>query len=272
MVQTIMIDPGHGGNDPGAYRGSYVEKRLVLDLSLRLRKYLQDHFVCQVLMTRMEDSTLSLTQRTDYANRNRADFLISVHFNAFTSTARGYEDFVHTNITDSSSTEKIRSAIHQEVVKQVLTKYRIPDRGRKKANFHMLRESNMPAVLVETLFVSNADDQKLITNSAWFNDMVVAYGEGIGKGLGLPRKVVAVPKPTPTKPTGSLFRVQCGAFKDRRNAEALVTRLKSAGFSPFIYTSNGYYRVQVGAYSSKVNSDNIASRLRSAGFPVFIYR
>ncbi len=270
----IFIDPGHGGVDGGAGRAPYLEKELVLTLSTRLRNYLQNNFEnVSIAMSRSADATLSLSDRTTAANRWGADFLISIHFNAFNGVARGYEDFVYSTIAAGSRTENIRIAIHNEVVSRVLNKYGIPNRGRKKANFHMVRESNMPAVLVETLFVDNAADQRLIANANFINDIVAAYGEGIARGMNLRRKAAPVSAPAPTAPTtGTLYRVQCGAFSNRRNAEALEARLKRSGYPAFITSSNGLFRVQCGAFSSRENAERLESNLRKDGFPVYIYR
>lgn len=270
-MPKIYIDAGHGGIDGGAGRAPYLEKERNLQLANRLNQYLTTNFDCTVVMSRTTDRALSLDQRTDHANSVDADFLISIHFNSSVlPTARGYEDFTYINVTDGSTTERIRTAIHNEVVSRVLGKYSIPNRGRKRANFHMVRESNMPAVLVETLFVSNPNDQSLILNNNYMNDIVVAYGEGIAKGMGLRRIQRTTTAPAPT--TGKLYRVQCGAFSVRANAEALETRLKRAGYPAFITTSNRLYRVQCGAFGSLANAKALESRLRSAGFPVFIYQ
>lgn len=271
MTKTVFIDCGHGGTDGGAGTRPYLEKELVLTVGNRLNQYLTTNFDVKVVMSRTTDKTLSLDQRTDHANSIDADFLISVHFNASVlPVARGYEDFCYINVTDGSTSEKIRTAIHNEVINRVLKKYSIPNRGRKKANFHMVRESNMPAVLVETLFVSNESDQSLIRNNTYMNDVVIAYGEGIAKGMGLPRKQRTTTAPAPT--TGKLYRVQCGAYSVRANADALLTRLKRAGYSAFIVRSGSLYRVQCGAFGTLANAQALERRLRSDGFPVIVYQ
>lgn len=267
----IYLDAGHGGTDGGAGAGTYLEKDRTLQIASRLNQYLTTNFDVHVVMSRTTDKSLSLSQRTNHANSERADFLLSIHYNAFNGSARGYEDFTWNGIDSTNETENIRNAIHNEVVARVLNKYAIPNRGRKKANFHMIRESNMPACLVETLFVDNAADQRLIVNNDYITDIVTAYGEGLGKGLGLRRKLIPVSAPTaPT--TGKLYRVQCGAFGVRRNAEALETRLKNKGYPAFITSSNGLYRVQCGAFGNIENARNLERRLRADGFPVFIYQ
>lgn len=240
MTKKIVIDPGHGGSDPGAVGkskyGTFTEKNLTLQVAKMTQEHLIKNFEdVSVQLTRSGDSTLSLSQRTNFANNLKADFLMSIHFNASGSNASGYEDFIYSGTSDSSTTAKIRNAIHEEVKSRVITKYGIKNRGKKKANFHMVRESNMSAILVETLFVDGDQDQKIMKEKPQvLNDFGIAYAEGIAKALGLKRK--STPKPsTPSKPeSGKLFRVQVGAFSKRSGAEELLKQLKAKGFTGFI--------------------------------------
>lgn len=268
-MAKIYLDPGHGGADGGAGSGSYLEKTLVLNLGLRLKAYLLGNFNCTVYMSRDSDKTLSLSARTSEANRLGADFFLSIHYNSFTSSARGYEDFTYIGNSSTSTADRIRNTIHNEVVNRVLNKYNIPNRGKKKANFHVLRESNMPSILVETLFVSNSTDQRLIREGNAVNDFVKAYGEGIGKALNLKRKATPVSAP-PT--TGTLYKIQLGAFKDRDGARDLVTRLQRSGFSAYFYLTNGLYKVQGGAFKDIDGAREHLRNLQRKGFSGFLYR
>lgn len=238
MTVKIWIDAGHGGQDGGAISGKYVEKSLNLNMALLLRDYLNTHYVAEIGLTRANDPTISLSQRTAMANQWGADFFISLHHNAASFTARGYEDFIYLNTGDSTLTGRVRGSIHTEVRNRVLSKYGLPNRGPKKADFHVLRETNMAAVLIETCFVTNPSDQQLLDNPQFHRDMVAAIGDGIAIGFGLPRKAAPAPAPAPTPaPSGTLYRVSAGAFRDRGNAEDLVRRLKAAGFSAYITTT-----------------------------------
>jgi len=270
---TVLLDPGHGGTDGGAGTAPYLEKTRNLEVALKVRDYLLSTFVVNIIMTRTTDATVSLSARTNLANQQHVDYFLSLHHNSGTPSARGYEDFTYINISDTSTSDRIRNAIHTEVVNRVLGKYGLPNRGKKKANFHVVRESNMPSALLEIGFVSNTSDQRLIANPAFYNDMAVAIGEGVAKGLGLVRKksTAATPSPTPS-PSKTFYRVQVGAYKERTNATAMQTRLKSAGFPTVLSSSNGIYRVQIGAYGDKDNATAMERRLRSAGFPVFVYQ
>jgi len=272
---TVLLDPGHGGTDGGAGSAPYLEKTRNLEVASKVRDYLLANFTVNVIMSRTTDKTVSLDARTNLANQERVDYFLSIHHNSGTPSARGYEDFTYINISDTSTSDRIRNAIHTEVVNRVLGKYGLPNRGKKKANFHVVRESNMPSALLEIGFVTNASDQQLIANPAFYNDVAVAIGEGVAKGLNLTRKKSPTTTPTlapsPSTPSKTMYRVQVGAYKERTNATAMQTRLKSAGFPTVLSTSNGIYRVQIGAYGDKDNATAMEKRVRSAGFPVFVY-
>lgn len=154
-MTKVYIDAGHGGTDPGAVGNGLKEKDLTLKISLYTRDYLLNNYKgVQVRLSRTTDKTLSLTQRTNDANSWKANSLVSVHINAAGSSATGYEDFIY-NGTVSQNTRNLQNAIHEEM-KKVFSGF--TNRGKKRANFHMLRQSNAPAVLPEFLFITNKKD------------------------------------------------------------------------------------------------------------------
>src|SRR5690625_1323086 len=101
----IYIDAGHGGHDPGAVANGLREKDLTLKITKHVRDYLKN-YNCSVRMSRTNDKTLSLAQRTNDANRWGADFFLSIHINAGGGT--GYEDYIYNGLSNSSKTAKIR--------------------------------------------------------------------------------------------------------------------------------------------------------------------
>lgn len=222
----VFIDAGHGGKDPGAVANGLREKDLTLTITKRVGEILSKEYDDVIIeYSRTTDKDVSLSERTNAANKSNADYFFSIHVNAGGGT--GYEDYVYNGKT-SSKTETMREIIHTEV-KRVLEKYGIKDRGMKKANFHVLRESKMPAMLVETLFIDNTNDAKLLKNENFIEDISQAYVIGIAEALGLKKK----PKPKQLE-TEKLYRVQVGAFKNRENAEKLLNELQKKGFNGFI--------------------------------------
>ena len=161
--QKICIDPGHGGSDPGAV-GVVQEAFVNLDIALRLRDLLladNDDTSCggewTILMTRDTDVFVSLSGRSSYANANNADRFMSIHNNAFNGSAHGTETYSYQEGTTSAD---LRCHIQPKVVEYLGT----TDRGCKTANFHVIRETNMPATLSECAFVDHAGDGAILDN------------------------------------------------------------------------------------------------------------
>lgn len=225
MGKVVVLDPGHGGSDPGAVSADLREKDLTLKIAKRVRDTLQKYYQVTVKMTRTKDEGLSLKERTDYANRLKADYFCSIHINAGGGT--GYEDYIYNKLSDSSSTGKKRSAVHNEV-KKVLSKYGITNRGKKKANYHVLRETSMSAMLSENLFIDTAQDQKLLKNNAFLNDIADAHAHGIAKALGIKKSNnsnSSKKKSSSKKPTGLIKKGDRGS-----DVTSLQRTLKKYGY------------------------------------------
>ncbi|GAA0361104.1 N-acetylmuramoyl-L-alanine amidase family protein [Bacillus horti] len=159
----IYLDPGHGAHDPGAGGANTREKDVVLAVSNKLFALLEADQDIDVQATRKTDVFLSLTERTDLANKAGADMFLSIHANAATSSsAHGTETFVHVN-----ADRTFGSIVHKHLVKAT----GLRDRGLKEANFSVLRNSKMPAALIEIAFISNPQEEKLLKDPA-FQDKV----------------------------------------------------------------------------------------------------
>lgn len=105
MMVKIFLDPGHGGSDPGASAYGLQEKNLTLDIAKRIRNYLNNHYSGHsIKMSWTTDKTVSLSARTNEANRLGADFFLSVHINAGGGT--GYEDYIHSSLSSKSQTAR----------------------------------------------------------------------------------------------------------------------------------------------------------------------
>ncbi|WP_456273006.1 N-acetylmuramoyl-L-alanine amidase [Bacillus sp. AK031] len=256
-MTTIVIDPGHGGNDPGATYRNFQEKNYNLSIALKVRDYLQKNHDVNILMTRTTDTTMSLTERSNFANSRNADFYLSIHNNA--AGGRGFESYIY-NGSVSQETKNYQTIIHDQIMSSVKQKYGITDRGKKRANFHVLRETEMNALLLEVLFVDNPEDVKLLNNPAFIADVSTAIAKGTAKALSLPAK---------TTPSGTLYKVIAGSFTDRKNAENRVSFLLSKGVSSFIVptqiSGRQYFRVQAGAFSSKGNAEAQVEKLKGFG-------
>ncbi|UQX52276.1 N-acetylmuramoyl-L-alanine amidase [Cytobacillus pseudoceanisediminis] len=181
----VFIDPGHGGTDPGAVGNGLQEKNLTLQIATRIKDILTlEYDNVSIQMSRTGDQTVSLSERTNAANVWGADFLLSVHINAGGGT--GYEDYVYPGV--GAPTTTYQNNIHSEVIKLV----DFYDRGKKQADFHMLRESAMPALLTENGFIDNANDAAKLKSSTFIENLARGHVNGIVKCFNLSKKNSAV--------------------------------------------------------------------------------
>ena len=142
----IVLDPGHGGNDPGAERDGIYEKEINLDVARRVAKYLSKAGI-KVVMTRNSDKTVSLHDRSTLSNREKPDAFLSIHVNAsVNSKIRGIETHWYTPRS---------KGLAQVVQNNMMSKINTPDRGIKKSRFYVIRHTKAPSVLVEIGFMSN---------------------------------------------------------------------------------------------------------------------
>jgi N-acetylmuramoyl-L-alanine amidase len=188
MAKKLYLDAGHGlPVDPGAVGNGLKEAEVVLTIMQLFEAHLKANYTgFATNHTRTDNKTfLSLSARADKANAWGADVFISFHINAAGATAHGYEDFIHTS--ESSGSQKLQDAVHAKVL-PVLKKYNISDRGQKTDNLAVLRESDMPAILTETLFISNPTEAKLLKDMNVLKDFAVAYADGVAAYLGLAKK------------------------------------------------------------------------------------
>lgn len=196
MSKIIVLDPGHGGTDPGAVANGLQEKVLTLNIAKRIRKYLNDNYKGhKVLMTRTTDKFVSLANRAAHANRNKADLFVSIHINSGGGT--GYEDFVYSGVSNASTTAKHQKTINKEIARET----GFTNRGTKKDNFAVLRLTNMPAILTESGFIDRKADADKLKQSRFLDKIAKGHAIGIAKALGLKKKKSSnTSKPPVSKP------------------------------------------------------------------------
>jgi N-acetylmuramoyl-L-alanine amidase len=156
--KIIFIDPGHGGDDPGAIGpNDEYEKEFTLDISLRLGKLLTAQGA-QVVYARTDDQNPTLQERVEMATKSKASLFVSVHINSFFhSFANGTETYYF-----KPEDKPFAEAVHPEIMKVTQGK----NNGLKRARLYVLRNSTMPAILIEPLFITNkAELEKLKTVS-----------------------------------------------------------------------------------------------------------
>lgn len=170
---VVVIDPGHGGRDPGAVGiGGLQEKQVIFPISLRVAELLEQQGVV-VVMTRRDDITLDLRARVDIANRARGNIFVSIHANAI-SMSRPDVNGVETYFA-SESGRRLAATIQSNM----LAATGMRDRGVKQARFYVIRHTNMPAALVEVGFVTGAQDAPRLADPAWRETAAQAIARGI---------------------------------------------------------------------------------------------
>ncbi|WP_404356553.1 N-acetylmuramoyl-L-alanine amidase [Cytobacillus firmus] len=172
--QMIVIDPGHGGKDPGAVGYGLKEKDVVLSTSLKLKSYLS-RTPFQYKLTRETDKFIELSDRVAFAKQANANVFISVHANAYNGSANGTETYYYASNNSSADSKILASKIQGRLV----TAWKLYDRGIKHGNFHVLRENTMPAVLVELGFIDNKTDNAKLASDAWRREAAKAIYWGI---------------------------------------------------------------------------------------------
>lgn len=177
-MKRICIDAGHGGKDPGACAGGAREKDIALSVALKIGALLTGY---EVVYTRDEDVYVGLAERALIANQAKADLFVSVHCNsALNASANGMEIYVHT----SRSAASTRAA--NTIYDRLLPASGLRGRGVKANDYAVLRETAMPAVLIELGFMSNPDDRSKLVSEAWQDRAAEAIAAGIMEAVGKP--------------------------------------------------------------------------------------
>ncbi len=215
----VILDPGHGGKDPGAIgpRGT-KEKTITLDIAKRVKKYLEKEGY-KVLMTRTKDKYVSLRERARFANKNQGDIFVSIHCNAapYVKGANGLETYflaeakttwaravamrenaslkydesekIKTDIdlilTDLAQNEfLVESSRLAELIQENTAKITgLRNRGLNQAGFYVLKWCFMPSVLVETAFISNKREERLLRDASFREKLAKGIAQGIIKFL-----------------------------------------------------------------------------------------
>src|SRR5690625_2573636 len=230
MSKIVVIDPGHGGHDPGAVANGLREKDLTLDISKRTKRYLERNYKgVKVYLTRTNDKYLTLAQRANYANRKNADLFVSMHINAGGGT--GYESFIHTS--KASRTVRAQGEVHYQAIKEM----DVTNRGKKSANFAVLRLSKMPAILPENLFIDRKADANKLKSSKFLDK--VAKGHAIGIANFLKLSSGKSTKKTTSKGSGASKSKSNNKQTSFYNGDSIVDYLKSIGQpSSFVHRKN----------------------------------
>src|SRR5699024_8664391 len=152
-------------------------------------------------------------ERTDQANKWNANLYLSIHINA--GGGQGFESYIFSdNFANKSRTKSLRSAIHNAIIDEM----NWLDRGKKEANFHVLRESKMPAILTESGFIDHRREAQLMRNNNWLEQVAINHAKGVAQALNLTTNIQLVSH-------DRLYRVIAGSFSNKNNAQKRMTAL-----------------------------------------------
>ena len=216
-IKRIVIDPGHGGKDPGTCSPSGLkEKDIVLDVALKVAKILREKLGCEVILTRDRDVFVPLEERTAIANAKEADLFLSIHVNAAPNhDAHGIETYVldlasnkdamrlaamenatsAKQISDLQSilldlmqnskineSLKLAGLVQEKMVNGLNQKFSdVSNLGVKKAPFVVLIGAQMPSILTEIAFLSNPEEEKRLKNEAYLTDVATQISGGVAQ-------------------------------------------------------------------------------------------
>lgn len=233
-MARLCFDYGHGGEDSGACYKGRKESNDVLSLGKAVAEKVRRHGVT-VDETRTNDITVSLRERSNFENRNNYNYFISFHRNAYKQQkANGAETYTY--LSASTKAKALAEKIQAGLVSVVFV-----NREVKTANYHVLRETRCPAVLIEMGFIDSTNDNSLFDGKR--NEIIIEIAKAILSQLGISYKenksneAIAQQKQQAT--SGQiLYRVMAGSYAVRDNAEKQVKKLKKAGFDATIMIFN----------------------------------
>lgn len=297
MTYKIILDAGHGGDDPGAVYQGRQEKNDNLNLAMAVGQILVQNGI-DVVYTRDRDVYQTPFQKAEIANQSGADFFISFHRNS--SPMNNQYSGIETLVYDKSGikyqmAENINGAVSELGYRNLGVKAR--------PGLVVLRRTQMPALLIETGFINNDDDNELFDQQ--FNHIATAIAEAILGTLDMALVTnpllseqtpsdISPERPQENPPSENIsnstdspsvnnpsfpivqeepelfYRVQIGAYRNRENADNLLYELNDKGYPAFILYEDGVYKVQVGAFRNLGNAIRMEQRLRSDGYTTWI--
>ena len=252
-VKRVIIDPGHGGSDPGAMYDGRREKDDALRLALAIGSILESQGV-DVVYTRTTDVYDTPLEKSVIANRADGDLFVSIHRNAMPvpGTASGAMTLVYED-------EGVPALLAENIQKN-LVEAGFADLGiQERPGLIVLRRTQMPAVLVEAGFIDNPQDNR------FFDQNFQAIAGDVADGMMATIRQLAAGVP-------EYYQVQVGAYRTRMPADRLAEELQNQGFPAFLVYDGSLYKVRVGAFLDMENGIRMEQQLRSQGYPTVLVR
>lgn len=225
----IMLDAGHGPNTPGKRSpDNFKEFEFNSKVADFAKKLLNEYKDVTVYFAHSKGEDVPLKERTDKANKLKVDCYVSIHANAYGTTwnnANGIETYVYV------TKPKEAMELAKKVQKNLVIRTGLQDRGVKTADFHVLRETSMTAILCECGFYTNKKEKNLLQSETYQKTCAEAIAKGIVDQYHLKKDANTLKPPVKNK---KFYHVQIGAFENKENAQALMKELKEKGYDPIL--------------------------------------
>ncbi len=275
-MARIVVDAGHGGEDPGAVFEGRREKDDNLRLALAVGKLLEDRGQ-DVVYTRTEDVYQTPLQKANIANEAGADYFVSLHRNSspVANQYNGVETLVY---RDAGIPAEMAQNINSELEETGFRNAGV----RERTGLVVLRRTRMPAVLVEAGFINNNEDNRIFDEN--FDAMAEGIANGILQSIQESGNIQAVNTPMEAEPKGdqqegpdvmlvdgnATYQVQVGAFRKPENAQNLLNYLLMQGFPGYVVWEDELYKVKVGEFEMMENAVKLEQVLRRMGYNTFV--
>ena len=252
-IKRVIIDAGHGGEEPGAMYDGRREKDDALRLALAIGQILEKNGV-DVVYTRTTDVFDTPLEKAQIANNSGADYFVSIHRNAMPvpGTGSGATVLVY---EDAGVPAMLAENIQRNLVQTGFNDLGIQERP----GLIVLRRTQMPAVLVQAGFIDNPVDNR------FFDENFDAIAQAIADGV-----LETIRQQEQQRP--EYYQVQVGAFSTRMPADRLVRELQAKGLPAFIVYDDGLYKVRVGAFLNMDYAVRMERTLRNLGYPTVLVK
>lgn len=263
MPYSIMLDAGHGGQDPGAVYNERQEKDDALNLTLAIGEILQNNGI-NIEYTRTTDVYLTPIARAREANNAEVDLFISIHRNSFPrdNEVSGVETLVY-NLSG------LKLEIAEEINQQLEAEGFVNLGVKARPNLVVLKRTKMPAILAEVGFINADTDNELFDASFSAIAQAIAFAilDVLEENDLISPNNDSSDTPDTSAPT---YYIQVGAFRNRNYANRLLNELLEMDFPAYIDNSGEFYRVGVGGYQTLTEAAAIERRLKQEGYQTII--
>lgn len=226
---VVVIDPAHGGEDPGNVSRSKLEKTFTLILAKGMEAYLKENYLGTFVLTRNTDALVPPQAKIKFLEDIQADFIYTCHLNALNGVTRGFECESYSNITEGA--KDVVHGIHERLA-NLLAPYGIKSNGLNLKSLAAYEAYPCPMFISKMLYMDNAEDDNILSKPDMVRAIWIAQAEALAQALGLSRRVS---KPKVCEVETKTFNVHVGEkFTFKLGAMELCEKLRQLGFDAYV--------------------------------------